>query len=57
MNSGQFERWLRKHGVEVFPQRGGSGHKGLHNPANGKISVLPTHGAGASNSGRVWLRG
>lgn len=44
MNSDQFERLLRWHGIRVLPQRSGSGHKDLFNPANGRWSVLPSHG-------------
>lgn len=43
MNSDQFERWLRKQGIEVRTKKGG-GHKFLINPANGKVSEIPTHG-------------
>ncbi len=45
MNSRQAERWLRKQGIIVFPQRSGTGHKGLFNPVNGKVSELPMHGS------------
>lgn len=44
MNCDQFERVLRRRGIKVFPQRSGSGHKDLFNPANGRWSVLPFHG-------------
>ena len=44
MNSDQFGRWLKKQGVEITSKKSGGGHRALHNPANGKISELPTHG-------------
>ncbi|WP_299441149.1 type II toxin-antitoxin system HicA family toxin [uncultured Rhodospira sp.] len=43
MNADQFERWLRKQGIEVRDKKG-TGHKFLLNPANGKTSQIPTHG-------------
>ncbi len=43
MNADQFERWLRKQGIEVQAKKG-SGHKLLKNPANGKLSEIPKHG-------------
>ena len=43
MNASQFGRWLRKQGIEISNE-GKGGHKALKNPANGKRSVLPTHG-------------
>ena len=43
MNSDQFERWLKKRGVEVRSMQG-TGHKRLNNPANGRTSILPKHG-------------
>ncbi len=43
MNASQFERWLRKQGIEVKTQNG-TGHKTLKNPATGQRSTLPTHG-------------
>lgn len=50
MNSGQFERWLKKQGIEVKTS-GATGHRKLYNPRNGKFSVMPTHG-GAKQLGR-----
>ncbi|WP_041795135.1 hypothetical protein [Pararhodospirillum photometricum] len=43
MNTDQFERWLKNQGVLVDTKKG-TGHKDLLNPANGKRSILPTHG-------------
>lgn len=43
MNASQFERSLRKQNIEVATKKG-TGHKALLNPANGKTSILPTHG-------------
>ncbi|GEO82638.1 type II toxin-antitoxin system HicA family toxin [Pararhodospirillum oryzae] len=43
MNSSQFERWLKKQGIQVSPQNK-TGHKDLYNPANNTRSTLPTHG-------------
>ena len=43
MNSNQFERWLRRQGIEVTNLKG-TGHKRLTNPANGRTSTLPVHG-------------
>lgn len=44
MNSSQFERWLRKQGI-VASNLKGTGHKRLTNPANGRTTMLPTHGS------------
>lgn len=43
MNSNQFERYLRSQGIEVR-KKPNTSHKLLRNPANGKMSELPTHG-------------
>ncbi|MCB9958207.1 MAG: addiction module toxin, HicA family [Rhodospirillaceae bacterium] len=43
MNASQVARWLRKQGIEISNE-GKGGHRALKNPANGKRSVLPTHG-------------
>jgi len=43
MNSDQFERLLRRQGIEVTDKKG-TGHKILTNPANGAVTELPTHG-------------
>lgn len=43
MNSSQFERWLKKQGIVIETMKG-TGHKRLYNPANGRTSILPTHG-------------
>lgn len=43
MNSSQFERWLKKQGIEVATKKA-TGHKALRNPRNGAVSQLPTHG-------------
>lgn len=44
LNTDQFARWLRKQGIEIYPKKGGDGHRDLYNPATGKWSQLPTHG-------------
>ncbi|WP_366940656.1 type II toxin-antitoxin system HicA family toxin [uncultured Rhodospira sp.] len=43
MNADQFERWLRRQGIEVEP-KGSSGHVILRNPSTGATSELPRHG-------------
>lgn len=43
MNSDQFERYLRKRGIEVENKKG-TGHKILTNPETGATTELPTHG-------------
>lgn len=43
MNSRQFERYLKKQGIEVR-KKSNTSHKLLRNPANGRESELPTHG-------------
>ena len=44
MNSDQFQRWLKKQGIQIIPRRSGGGHKDLFNPSNDKWSQMPTHG-------------
>ena len=44
MNASQFERWLKKRGIEVR-SRNRTGHKHLRNPATGQTSSLSTHGS------------
>jgi mRNA interferase HicA len=43
LNSSQFERELKKLGIQVISKQG-TGHKDLYNPANGRWSQMPTHG-------------
>ncbi|NBC34534.1 MAG: addiction module toxin, HicA family [Alphaproteobacteria bacterium] len=43
MNSSQFERWLRKQGMEIY-NRKGTGHKEVRCPETGRKTMLPTHG-------------
>lgn len=44
MNTSQFLRWLRSQGIIVHPSHGKGGHRALENPANGRTSMIPTHG-------------
>ncbi len=39
-NAKEFERWLRKQGIEIDRTRGKGGHVKLTNPANGKVSTM-----------------
>lgn len=43
MNSDQFERWLRKQGMEIETKKG-TGHKIVRNPTTGAKTDLPIHG-------------
>lgn len=37
------ERWLRKHGAEPVPGRGGGGHDAWRQPETGAKSFIPRH--------------
>jgi hypothetical protein len=50
------ERWLRSHGAEPVPGRGGGGHEAWRNRETGAKSFIPRHREIGTGIGRAICR-